>query len=647
MPSIQYGNKETPQTDNRELKSYKYKYKYPRNLDLRPWTKTHMSIVDKVMRIARESAEIISNRFDSWNKIDETMTTYVDLTDKEVETQYDDHRKPVSIIYPYSYAILETILGYLLAAYMQDPIFRYEGEGGEDVIGAMLLEKIIAKQCDYSKVILNFHTLFRDCLCYGFGVVGTGWDVIKGYSVVRQEEQGFLGSVFKKTKKLSTVFEGNYLFNIDPYLCLPDPNQPIGNAQKSETFGWIDRTNLMSLLDEEKDNKDLFNVRYLKHKKNRETMIYNTDDSGRNKKSGADKTNLRESNTFNNTDVITMIIKLIPNDWGLSSYTYPEHWMFKVAADSILIDCAPLRNVHNQLPIGVAAPNFDGYSVTPISNIEVLYGLQHTLDWMFNAHVANVRKAINDTLIVDPYMVNVSDLTSPKAGGIVRTRKPVWGRGVGGAVEQLRITDVTRGHMADSEIIKSAMDRVGGANSAMSGELRRGGPERLTGKEFQGTQQGGYTRMERLARLIGEQCFKDIGMQFAANTQQYMSNDAYIKTVGEYEQTLIQNFGKDINNQRLKVSPFDMLINYDVKVRDGTIPGSNYSGIWGELFKIIGSSPELQQNFDLPRIFMYIAEQNGAKNVHDFVRVKQVADETVQQQTQAGNMIPLETYMQG
>jgi hypothetical protein len=91
----------------------------------------------------------------------------------------------------------------------------------------------------------------------------------------------------------------------------------------------------------------------------------------------------------------------------------------------------------------------------------------------------------------------------------------------------------------------------------------------------------------------------------------------------------------------------DLDINYRVQVRDGSVPGGNYSQAWTQLFQILGSSPELAQHFDVVRIFMHIARNLGAKNVNDFVRKgagiqpKIMPDQEVQQGVQAGNLIPV------
>ena len=69
---------------------------------------------------------------------------------------------------------------------------------------------------------------------------------------------------------------------------------------------------------------------------------------------------------------------------------------------------------------------------------------------MFNSHVANVRKAINDMIIYDPYLVNSNDLKNPAPGKLIRLRRPAWGKGVKDVAQQLGVSDVTRGNIADS-----------------------------------------------------------------------------------------------------------------------------------------------------------------------------------------------------
>jgi hypothetical protein len=187
------------------------------------------------------------------------------------------------------------------------------------------------------------------------------------------------------------------------------------------------------------------------------------------------------------------------------------------------------------------------------------------------------------------------------------------------------------------------MDRISGADQSMQGALRQGGPERLTSAEFQGTRGSAVSRLQRLAMIVGTQFFQDIGTMFAVHTQQYMTQRTYTKIVGRHADKLKQTFGRE----NVSITPYDLAVNYDLIVKDGSIPGGNFSNAWIELFKIIGTSEELMQSFDITRIFTYIARELGAKNVEDFrrnvgqINTQTMPDDQVAQQAQAGNLVPI------
>ena len=617
MSSIIYGN--TSYQGDRSLLKQDLDYKYPDGLNLRPGSELHERIKSEVLTRARESANVMSSRFSSWNDIDKSLTCYIPTDEAEDKVKADDIRKPVSIVFPYTYAIAETLISYLVSAFLQDPVFRYEGMGPNDVVGAILLEKVIEQQCIKNKVGLGIHTMLYDGIKYGLGIVGPSWTNTK-------------------------MFSGNSLENIDPYLSLPDVNVAVHEVQKGEYYGWINKTNYYDLLTAESKDSDMFNVRYLKALRGTRTSIYPNDNSMRNLKSGF--TSPEDNGTTFPVDRIFKYIKLIPKEWELGTSEYPELWLFCLASDEIVIKARPAEFDHGMIPITTCAPDFDGYSAVPLSRLEILQGLQTTLDWLFNSHIANVRKAINDMIIVDPFLVNIKDLESPEPGKIIRTRRPAWGRGVKDAVQQLAISDITRGNIADSGWIVQWMQKISGADDSMMGSLRQGGPERLTGAEFKGTRTGAVSRLERVARVIGMQAMQDIGYFFASHCQQMMQDEVYVKVTGDWQDVLIKEYGTP-ERGRIAVAPKDLDINYDIIVRDGSVPGGNFSDAWIQLFGIMGQNPELAQKFDIVRIFTHIARNLGAKNVNDFVRrggnINPIIqpDQQVAAQAQAGNLVPI------
>ena len=634
-----------------DMDKHDYQYDYPEGLNLKPGGELHQKLLSRLLRYSWESAKVQSSRRPAWDEINRTLTAYISLSDKEALIKKKDPRKPVSIVFPYSYAILETLVSYLIAAFLPDPMFRYEGVAPEDIAGAILMEKVIQLQVLRNKAGLNLHTMFRDACAYGFGVCSPCWLVRHGRRQ-RSAAAGVFDSagIFTETNRVrdtsnEVLFEGNALTNIDPYNYLPDPNYSIHDVQKGEYVAWLDRTNYMDLLSEEQDDSTLFNVRYVRHSPNRASGILGSDSrTSRTRSLRGDTTNFDRSISLP-VDQLHIYVKLIPQAWGLGSSDVPEKWLFTVANDSVIVRANPLDLDHDMFPVIVAAPDFDGYSPVAYSRLEILNGMQTVIDWLFNSHIANVRKAINDVLVVDPYLLNIEDLRDPEPGGLVRLRRPAWGRGVENAVKQLAITDITRTNLQDVAFIVEYMQTMTGTDNAVMGNLRKGGPERLSAREFQGTAQGAVNRLERLAKVIGLQALQDCGYMFAYHNQQFMSQDVYVKTVGDWPDSVTRQF--NIQDGRIRVSPLDLLVDYDLIVRDGSVPGGNFSDVWTQLFQIIGTNEQLATRFDVVNIFKYIATSLGAKNVDAFERSQPAAqvmtapDEEVMNQVENGQLVDL------
>lgn len=648
MPYIVTGEQDYKR-DTSYLGDKDFKYNYPYDLNLKPDSDFHNKLRDKIWQRARSSRNEISKRFDSWNDIDWTLTTYIPLKEKEKDLKEKDKTKPVSVVFPYTYSNLEALLTYLSLAFFQDPMFQYEGVEDDDTIGAMLMELIIRLHCIKTKVPLAVHTVLRDSLAYGVGIGIPDWVTRYGKRPVKATITR-LSDIGESTENYiefveDMIFEGNSLYNIDPYMWLPDPNVSTNNIQDGEFFGWLERDNYMNVLnDEASPDSSLFNVKYLKDKGNKLSSLSKDQSERKTKFGGSTETHRLMSSSSRPIDLIKMYVNLIPSEWELGDGEYPEKWFFTLASDDVIIGCEKADHSHGMYPAAVASPEADGYSITPISRIEILHGLQGILDFLFNSHVTNVRKSINDMLVVDPYLVNIRDLEDPKPGKLIRLRRPAWGRGVDKVVQQLQIQDITRANISDSAYITQWMDRISGADQSMQGALRQGGPERLTSSEFQGTRGSAISRLQRVAMLIGMQFMQDIGEMFAVHTQQYMSQETYVRIVGRYQEQLKRMFGRE----RIRVSPYTLAVNYDLIVRDGSIPGGNFSEAWIEIWKVMATTPELQREYDTFRVFTFIASQLGAKNVEDFrrnvnrIQPQSMPDEEVAREAEKGNLVPTE-----
>jgi len=138
--------------------SVNFDYEYPDGLNLKPGSKLHDRIRDEVMERAYESSRVMSTRHGDWNKIDHTLTAYIPVDEEERLLKDGDSRKPISIVFPYSYTVLETLLSYFVAAFLQDPIFKYEGTTPDDV-NFLLPFTDIAYMGEMTPSVLTFRQL--------------------------------------------------------------------------------------------------------------------------------------------------------------------------------------------------------------------------------------------------------------------------------------------------------------------------------------------------------------------------------------------------------------------------------------------------------------------------------------------------------
>lgn len=631
-------------------------YKYPRGLDLRPTSTLHQQLLTKLNLRVQESSREMSKRYPSWKLIDRTLTAYIPLDEAEKKLKTADERIPVSIVIPYSFATLETLLTYFSATFLEYPIFKYEGNGPEDRMGGIMLEKVIEVQTRRAKMALALLTTFRDAWAYGIGSVAPYWDKILGKKT-QVVPATFFSAIFAKlmstggTRRESVdtvLYEGNFLKNIDPYMTLPDPNVPIHEIQKGEFFGWIESTNYAALMSEEQGSRgDMFNVQYLSGMKGsagRSQYNKARTSTGRDERFGTG-TGEAPSSTAP-IDKAYLYVNMIPEQWGLGQGKYPEKWLFCVAADKYILMAKPLGLDHNMFPVATCSPDYDGYSVTPVSRLELIGGLQTSLDWMINSHITNVRKSINDMLVVDPSLININDLLDPAPGKLIRMRRAAWGRGVDNAVKQLAVTDITQNHVRDSAYITELIKTCSGSVDSVMG-LARTGSERVSATESRGTRMAALSRLAKAAKVVSLQTMWDLGYMLASHTQQLMTRSLYADMTGRYEEELRAQYQ---NSERFRINPNDISIDYDIVESDNTLPTGENADVMTQMFQSIVTQPLLSQQFDIVRIFQRIAMMMGVKDVNEFklqnrqmppVQGTAMPDQTVLDEAQKGNLIPL------
>lgn len=626
-----------------EYEKLRNEYEYPEGLDFHPDSEQHVKILALINKCAGEAYDVIEKRFPAWSELDKKLTVYIDLDSQEEEVQGLDERRPVSIVVPITYATRETLLTYWVAAFMQSPIFRYQpSHDPNDTVGVMLLENIIEQHSIRSKVGLDLHTMWSDAITYGVGGVSPTWRVQQGYKT--QYDIGEDGKRRFVARNEVIQFEGNSLVSIDPYNMLPDPNVPITKVQDMDYFGWTSRTTYNSLLMEEKNsNGELFNVKYVGVMGDKTSTYYKntSQDTGRYAKTGLDPENA-SATMGNPVDIVNKYIWLIPSEYGLGEGNYPEIWKFEVAGDRIIISAMPLGLDHNMIPVCTTSPDSDGHATLPVSMLEREYPLQHAIDWLWQSHVANVRKSINNMFVVDPSLINMGDVVDTKYGGVFRIRPAAWGRGVQDAISQLQVQDITKGNIQDIGFLMN-IDNLVFTSDQAKGVQQRGG-ERVSAQEARDTRTSFLSKMEKGAKLGAIQAHYDIAYQFASNTIQLLEEEQFVKLTGDSAQILMETYG--VQSDFIQVQPSALDVRYDVLPQDGTIPSGEHAQTWERLMSNAAAHPETYEGLDFVKIWKHIARMLGAKNPEAFVKQPVTTQAQPQDQidkgVQAGNLVPFD-----
>uniref|UniRef100_A0A6M3IYC5 Putative portal protein n=1 Tax=viral metagenome TaxID=1070528 RepID=A0A6M3IYC5_9ZZZZ len=654
MPPVIFGNFMDSKRANLQA-APDYPYEYPFNKNLNPKSEFHRRLLGMILARVNESARVMQYRFKSWNAIEEVLTVYTPLDKDEKAVQAKDRRKPVSLIVPASYAVLETLLTYFMAAFLEEPYFRYKGvdESGHDAIGAKLLEKVVHIQAIRNKIALGMHTMWRDSFIHGLGIAVPGWRVKTGIQPTKVMQRTWDNDARKYfetptgeyEEKKVVLAEGSTLKNIDPYMYLPDPNVPPHEVQEGEFVGWVTRTNVYKMLMEEKIAMDLgmFNAQYLKHMGTAKSSYFRLNESMRDKERRGGEQGFAYMSPVDN---IETYVTLIPNDWGLNNRDEPEIWWFRVSGDAVITGAKPLGLWHQMYPVAICAPDFDGYTTAPLSRLEIVQPMQHTLNWFISSHIANVRRSISDRLVYDPYVINSNDVENPDAGVAIRVRKAAWGRGkIKDSISQLDVMDVTRNHVGDAAYFFGEIQKITAAVDSVLGIERKTG-ERVTAAEFQGRSSNAISRLASAAKIASIMAHQDLGLMFAMHTQQMMSKTAYVNIVGDDEKLLRSTYG--IAGDIAAVNPQDVRLFVDVIPHDGTVPGDENAAVWVQLYQTMALNPELMKLFDMVRVFQHLARQLGAKSLHEFVKKPETAvnaqvlpNEDVMDLVRSGDIAPV------
>lgn len=575
---------------------------------LRPDSELHGKVLDKLNAMWDFGKGEMKKHYSRWNFAEQRIQAFTSMEDYErLMNQLQEvdalPPEPVSVIVPYSYATLHAAATYIHSVLLgRKPVFPLLATRGTETDRARRMEIALQHNLDASRGQETLWQLIWDPLIYGFSVVRNGWETRQGQTIQ------WLAGMRQLVDE--TIFAGNVITAIDPYAFVPDPRVPIHQCNIRGDFMFFENSvSATTLRDLEKRGL----LKYVEAGLRRQRQFRATgDDQAVSESRRRIKIGVRAESLITPTKVTQFAtiregtVRLVPKEWGLGDSDTSQLWKFSWFKGQI-IQAEPLGMIHNMHPMAATEPTSFGHDFMSVSWHDMIGPFQDVLSWLVSSRMENVRAAINNQFIADPARVDINDVRSSPIGRVIRLKQTAQGLPIKEAIEQVIVNDVTRGHLADIQTMRILADTITGVNDNLRGIQTAGG--RRSATEARQSMQAGAQRLSGMAIRISAQAFSPLAQQMIMNIQQFMPEKLWVEMTGDD--------GAPMSTQ---LTPEMLVGSYNYQVSDGTLPYDKQALLetWKELMFGIAKDPELRQTWSLPKIFRYVAELGGAKNIDSF-----------------------------
>lgn len=351
----------------------------------------HATILSRLTARRNMSERQMKKRYESWARVDEHCNMFIDLTRKARNADHSTGDKAEmpwrrSIVVPMSYAIREVFLTQQMAIFTRrDPIIEMHGVGPEDIRPAKLMNAVM----EYDQVQTNFplelYTALKDGYMYNCGGFHDCWEVENGYKAVRPPPMvaAMMRMLGLKTtrQQWGTLRQFEQVKAFDPYNFFPDPRVSLSDLQKGEFIGHrVYRGYLELCANKIENGGNYFNVDHVKGLAAKPRPVQSRTRAQYSQMNITGSMDERD-NGFHSID--SMVVNLIPSEWGLAKGTRPEKWQFAWADDAVIIRAHKADYDHGQYNYSAIESNIDTHVFGSPGQLENMDGLQRMMNWCF------------------------------------------------------------------------------------------------------------------------------------------------------------------------------------------------------------------------------------------------------------------------
>lgn len=234
-----------------------------------------------------------------------------------------------------------------------------------------------------------------------------------------------------------------------------------------------------------------------------------------------------------------------------------------IANDGRIIRIEDSGYTHNQFTYDCSQFFNDQLRIINFGIAELIGPMQDIMDWLLNSHVTNVRKVIQNQLVVDPRFVELSDLK--ERNPIIRLKGTADGMAITNYVHQLQVTDATAGHIADMGVIQGFSQDATGLSENLVGQYASG---RRSAREAGNVNANAASRVLLPIKGIWQSALLPLGRKLLKNHQCYLDEEQLVAIVG------LSEVMKDpaAVGAFLPIDKTSLVGTYDFLVFDDTLP---------------------------------------------------------------------------
>lgn len=536
-----------------------------------------VDFMNKLKRLVLMSRRTMTQFYPMWDRNDAVYRGERQWDEQDRKAQ--KRNEPEKVYVPLTHSQTQTFVSFATTLLTQrDYFYDTTGAGSESQRAAELATAVLERDLQYNK----FHGILlpqflTDVCRYGVGIFKSHW-VRETVPVMQQVPDPKwkpapnlpYGSQPPLVQKYvpKTSYLGNRLSVISPYRWFPDTRLPITRA----SYGQFQADEIEYSRDELSDMQKaqefagLEFVPPIPNNSYQERRSFLLD-----QQSALGTDPMISPEDAKHYVLITEIeykcnpskVEIAPGVFLNPDIDAEVIYIIWIANDSRIVRMVDTGYDHNEFLYDSAQFFNDQNRLINFGIAELLAPMQTITDWLLNSRVANVRKVINNQIIVDPRWIDMNDLKERNA--VIRLKGTVEGMSIDNVAKQLAVTDVTTGHLTDLSIVRDLSQDATGLSENLVGQYAAG---RRSAREASNVNANAASRVILPVKGIWQGALLPMGRKMLSNLRQGLDEQQLVSVVG------LSNIIQDPQAVATLI-PVDKSMltgNYDFLLFDDTLP---------------------------------------------------------------------------